>query len=433
MSFDFRSLVAAVVLFLLLVGIFEAAMRVAVQPSAQPPAAELALAVDSGQVAQVATTVRVAPPVPTPEPAPCPPKLIRFARPDRQPQAMHRYVGSVAGKSVTMLLQWPTLLGDIAGSFYWHRGGPQYTLSLRQGPHRVLVDANYANPTSTEPSEWELTGWPGSQLRGTWRDTAGRRHSVLLQESYAGGVRADVHTLRLQGGRTSQPGYAQQGCRQGSYAYEYLQFPHLQAIPLALRQAIGSPTVVRRRVRVLYDQAYNERREDTKFLLNDFHLLAYQLWRSSTMVLDEHGDYWSEFYLYDLTTGRELTLASQLLADCEPPLNRLLQRHLLQEPQFDFINRQHQNRWLWQDAIDKVPKLVGLPKVDPQHDDENRQSATMVLTGSGLKLILAAAELSDVDRLERREYVVEIPYRELRPVVRSGTPLARMLQARGMW
>jgi hypothetical protein len=433
---DSRPLVAAVVLFLLLVGFFEAAIRWPVRPRAAPPSTERALVADMGQVEQAATAVRVIPSVPTPEPAPCPTSPIRFAPPDTpdlQPQALRRYVGSVAGETVTLLLQGPTSLGHIDGSFYRHRGGPQYSVSLRKGPHRVLVAATYADPTSPEPSEWELTGWPGSHLRGTWRDTTGHRHPVLLWENYTGGVQAEVHTLRLQGGQTYRPSYAQADCRQGSYDYEYLQFPRPQAVPRALRRAIGSPAVIRRRMRALYDAAYHERREGTQFLLNDFFLLAYQVWRSSTMVTDEHGDYWREFYLYDLTTGRELTLASQLCRAYQQPLNRLLQQHLLHEPQFDFINREHQHRWLWQGASGRVPHLVDPLTVDPPHDDENRSSAAMVLTGSGLALTLAAAELYDADVLERGEYTIEISYRELRPLVRPGTPLARMLQGRGLW
>ena len=432
--FDFRPLVATVVLFLLLVGFFEAAVRWSIRPPVALPAAELATAADTGQAAQADTIIHAESLAPTPEPAPCPTTPIRFVRPDPtdlQPRELHRYVGSVGRASVTMLLMWPTPLGDISGSFYWHRGGPQYPLLLREGRHRVLVVANYANPTSDEPSQWELKGWPGAQLRGTWRDTAGRRHPVLLQESYAGGVRADVHTLRLQGGRTHRPLYAsREECREGSYDYHYLQFPRPQAVPLALRRAIGSPAVVRRRVRALYDDAHNQRQEDTEFLLNDFHLLAYRMWRGSTMVLDEHGDFWPEFYLYDLTTGREMTLASQFRPDCEPALNRLLQHHLLHEPQFDFINRQHQATWLWQDSTGKVPELVSLPKVDLHDDDDGYPY--LVLTGSGLELTLSSEGLYDDGLPGSHGHRVEIPYRELRPLVRPGTPLARMLQARGM-
>lgn len=438
-SFDFRPLLVATLLFLLLIGVFEAAVRWPALPAARArPAAESITEVDSGRVVEADSTVLVAPPAPAPEPElpPCPAEPIRFEPPgpDEQPQELRRYVGTVGGEPVTVLLWWTAVsnVSHTSGTFYRHRGGPTYTLARREGTGRQTVLEVVTGPEQEGRGEWRLTGRPGAVLRGTWHDSTGR-HAVALRENYAGAVRADVHTLRLRGGGGGRPSYStDQSCRRGSYDYQYLRLPRPGAVAPALRRVIGPPASVRRRVRASYDDAYNNQRA-VHILLNDFNLLAYQVWRSSTMVLDEHGDYWEEFYLYDLTTGRELTLLSQLRPDYERPLRQLIQRQLLHDPQFDFINREHENRWNWQDSTGRVTGLVELPEIDQRYN-ENGHTTQMVLTGSGLEITLAAAGLYDYDELPHdHAHTIEIPYRELRPLVRPGTPLARMLRARGMW
>jgi len=145
------------------------------------------------------------------------------------------------------------------------------------------------------------------------------------------------------------------------------------------------------------------------------------------------GDDWVEYYLFDLVSGRELTLASQLRPGYERPLWRLEQRHLLHDPQFDFINRAHQAAWNWQAASDKAaqpaPGRAAVPDQVQDHTTPER------LTGSGLEITYLAGSLYDSHEPGgyKRKHTLVIPYTELRPLVCPGTPLARMLQARGMW
>jgi len=178
------------------------------------------------------------------------PRPLRFVPPDslnRPPVALHRYVGTVGGQPATVLLHWSTKLGSLRGSFYLHRGGPQHTLTFRSRPRRppILDVTNHIALTDDELDgdlgTWQLTGWPGPVLHGTWRTHTGTL-PVWVRESYTRGVRLAVHTLQLAGGQ-SYPASPQSGpaCEGGSYTYDYVQFPTPEAVAPALRRAIGSP------------------------------------------------------------------------------------------------------------------------------------------------------------------------------------------------
>jgi len=350
-------------------------------------------------------------------------------------------VGTVDGQPATALLEWPTTLGGISGTFYLHRGGPTCTLDLAeampQGKRPARLVLQVGDPASAGGrSEWCLTGWPGAVLRGTWHDTTGN-HPVLLRESYAGAVRANVQLLKLVGGQPYRPQYGAGECRWGSYKYAYLQFAGPWAVAPALRRSLGPPpAVVRRRVRAAFSHSYDEERLLTKFLLNDFNLLSYQVARHSTFVSDEHGDSWTESYLFDLTTGRRLTVASQLRPGYGPRLNRLIERHLLHDDQFDFINKDHRATWYEQDSTRQTSSQEAPPKANPQNEGDPSE---LSLTGSGLEMMYIGSDIFDPSsqedylRFGRSTYIIDISYRELRPLVRPGTPLARMLWARGLW
>jgi hypothetical protein len=435
--FTGRFLLAATVLLAL----FTSAYELALLPTKTLPSS--GLRAESGFVAlavaerkMLATPLRQSTPVATSELPPCPAEPIRFVALDpmeRRPMHLHRYVGTVGGQLATVLLQWPTILGGIEGNFYLHRGGPQYALALREGLRHqpVFQLRDRADPDGDDPGTWHLTGWPNSVLRGTWHDSTGTR-PFLLRESYAGGVQVAVHTLRLEGGRAARASYSDDSpCSISSYYYDYLQFPASRTVAPALRRAIGlPPLIVRRRLRAAYEEGYNERRELAEFLLDDFNLLSYLVVRGSTLIVHQHGDTWMENYLFDLVSGRELSLASQLRPGYERPLRRLVQWHLRHERQFDFINRAHRATWAWQDSTGKPTRLVALPKAE--HYDKKDHATRLLLMGSGLEVCYPAYSLYDSDEPGGREHTITIPYIELRPLVRPGTPLARMLRARGL-
>ena len=444
--FDVRPGLAAMALLAVLAAAYSATWRLP-QPKAARAARPLARAGGSADTATAPVRPEVKPsslPAPAPESSPCPVHRLVFeplAPSERLPLGLHHYVGTVGGQPATALLEWPTTLGGISGTFYRHRGGPTCTLNLAeappQGTGRARPVLQVGDPASTGGrSEWRLTGWPGAVLRGTWHDTTGS-HPVLLRESYARAVRADVQILKLVGGQPYWDEYGTRECRWGSYQYAYLQFPGPWAVAPALRRTLGPPpAVVRRRVRAAFSSGHDEERLLTKFLLNDFNLLSYQVARHSIFVSDEHGDSWMESYLFDLATGRRLTVASQLRPGYEPGLERLLKWHLLHDDRFDFINKDHQGSWDWQDSTSQPTSLPALPKADFQSEGD---PAGLSLTGSGMKAtyhgedIFTISDQEDFFRFNGNTYTIDISYRELRPLVRPGTPLARLLQARGLW
>jgi hypothetical protein len=372
------------------------------------------------------------PPALAPELPHCPDQPIRFVPPDEQerlPLQLHRYVGTVGGQPTTALLQWRTP-DKVAGSFYRHRGGPTYELDYSEG-HRATLRV-WRSDDSEEvvlpnQGKWHLVGWPGPVLRGTWHDTTGN-HPFYLRESYAGAVRADVHTLHLVGGWSFREESSPE-CLVGSYRCDYLQFPGPWAVAPALRRTLGPPlAIVRRRLRATYEQRNEHRQSLSHFLLNDFNLLSYYQESFQAEARNEgKGYYWTETYLFDLATGRELTLASQLQPGYERPLRRLVRRHLLHEAKFDFINKDHQGTWAWLAADGQPTALPELP------DTERETEASIALTSSGLAISYPSFSLYDMDISGQREVYVCVPYAELRSLVRPGTPLARMLRARGMW
>jgi len=380
-----------------------------------------------------------APVPPTPATPPelphCPDQPIRFVPsddPERQlPLRIHHYVGTVGGQPATAVLQWRTL-GEVSGSFYLHRGGPEYELDHSEGPRTTLHvwrSDDSEEVVLPNQGEWHLAGWPGPVLRGTWHDTTGN-HPFYLRESYAGAVRADVHTLHLVGGGSFREESSPE-CQVGSYRCDYLQFPGPWAVAPALRRTLGpSPAVARRRLRAIYEERDERLQTLDRFLLNDFNLLSYYLILFRAEPGNEgKGYYWTETYLFDLATGRELTLTSQFGPGYERPLRRLIRRHLLHDHQFDFINKDHQGTWAWLDTARRPTTLPELPNSDNLAETE----ANLALTSSGLQVNYLPHELYEAEPLEHYEGSVHIPYRELRPLVRPGTPLARMLRARGLW
>ena len=448
--FDFRPALAAILMLAVLAAAYEAAVRLSHPAATRQPAAPAAR-VPADTVAPLASeeaapAPTASPPPPAAEPPPCPVRPLRFmplTLSDWRTVGMHHYVGTVGGQPATVLLEWPTLLNGISGTFYLHRGGPTYTLRLGEGK---LWEGHLAAPPVLQVgdpvgaggrSEWRLSSWPGAVLRGTWHDTTGNRPFVL-RESYAGAVRADVQMLKLEGGHPYQSPYGDRACRWGSYNYTYLQFQAPWAVAPALRRTLGPPSaIMRRRLRAIYNDTYNEERLLTEFLLNDFHLLSYLVERSSTFAGDEHGDSWAEYYLFDLATGRKLTIASQLRPGYERRLSRLIQYHLLHDEQFNFINKDHRATWNWRDSTGQATNLVTPP--DRVSDEQQGDPSDLFLTGSGLETSYPGAALFDTSNnddylgLGKNYYPIAISYRELRPLVRPGTPLARMLRARGLW
>lgn len=231
-------------------------------------------------------------------------------------------------------------------------------------------------------------------------------------------MRYDVRHLTLTGGAPDSP----DSCDVPVNTYEFLHLLGSAATRLPLRRVQCPDRAARRRQlrAAYYQETHNEYALDV--LLNDFNLLSYQLHYSDSPFEGTSG-FGEVNVLLDLTSGRQLTVTCQLRAGYELPLRRLLARHLLGEPLVDGDYGEDNPELYGWEQLHEHGRLVKLPHL-PYHGEQEETGVTdtWVLSAQGLKI---GAHLN--------AYLLTIPSPELQPLVRPGTPLARMLQARGMW
>ena len=306
---------------------------------------------------------------------------------------VHRYVGTVDGKPATAELQWYTP-DSITGYFYLHRAGPAYALrDARQQPGPVVLTVD-SDDYASAGGRWYLQGQPGTaMLNAHWRD-GHRQRTVAMQENYAGAVRYGVRSSLYDGGAA------------GSVEQDFLTLPLPALVHPRLRPLLNPGFQARLRLMQEARDSECDVHNRLSVLLNGFGLFSYQLALESRQT-DGNGGRRDDqtSFLFDLVSGRPLTVASQLRPDYELPLRRLLASQLPPAIKgnscLDYITSDD-------------PTLVALPDID------------MCLTEVGLEATYGAAQVCGPQTLR-------IPYRELRPLVRPGTPLARMLRARGLW
>lgn len=345
---------------------------------------------------------------------------------------VRRYVGQVGPYPATVEFTWQRP-DSVAGTCQLGRQ-PARVLELGTDRHRPapagwtgLALVQLTPAPAQAAGRWQLRGWPGPVLTGTWVAAGGHRYSLRLREHYAGAVPYDIERLVVQGGRSVALDEEPLDTRVPFQYHEYLCLLGPAGRHPALRRRLAPPLAVRRRqLRAAYE--HERTYGGIEVRLNADYLLSYQ----ATYLADPYGGRPQpgvKSHLVDLVSGRALTLASQLRPGYELPLRRLLTRHLLAEPLDDGgeLNRQIAQR-LQADAPLGGEPLVELPLWDYQElTDED-----LLLTDQGLE-----ASFSDVVVLgnlwSKHTPTTVIPYAELRPLVRPGTPLARLLRARGVW
>ena len=423
-SSNFRFLLAAIALLLLFTAAYEAAVRWPGQPiradvrtggaasadsaavggpAAKPPAATLASAATAPSAAAEPEETAL----------PCPTVPLRFKVLPTSPVFCH-YVGTVGGVPASAELSW-TRPDSAAGSCYLWQGGLEYQLETPRRRRGLLVLAlsQEQADTSYPRGIWRLATPLGPVLRGTWIDSAGRSRPFMLREDYRQSVPYNIQRLKLSGGKPPLP-----NCYGSSLTRGYLHLlGHLRP---AWQRLQASSFVARKR----HLPATYERDGDTSYYfsvrLNDFNLLSYQ---SFYVAFPSGGPRQDGFEngLLDLATGRSLPLASQLQPGYEPTLRRLL------------TNRLRRNFGLAEASPGKTdnPKLLDLPSPDELH------FIGLVPTGAGMEGSYLPGDICAVLGPEAKVYSIPytllIPYAELRPLVRPGTPLARMLRARRLW
>ncbi|MFD2717330.1 hypothetical protein ACFST9_01290 [Hymenobacter monticola] len=347
----------------------------------------------------------------------CVPQPMRFSALATGP-VFRRYTGIIDQARVTVELGW-TRPDSITGRFYRWRGGPEYALGAVDQPSKPLVLPVLESFNGVGAGTWRLARVPTSVLAGVWVDTSGHRHPFQLRENYTGAVPYEIQVLKQTGGKPNSD--EPHDCRVPFLRQEYLHLRGVAGRRPALRRLQPPPLAVRRRhLRAAYEFSRTECGVVVR--LNGFNLLSYE----ATYQDDQFGGNRPltsvKSFLVDLATGQPLTIASQLRPDYERPLRQLLTEQLLKDygPDED---------WKWQQP-DRAPadQLADLPRPE----DEPLTDEELLLTGEGLEATYSKYSVYANPGPVPPAYV-RIPYRALRPLVRPGTPLARMLAARGLW
>lgn len=365
--------------------------------------------------ARAARPPALAPRMATPEPAPetLADTAVRFTTyaplagdtlgPPRVPT--RRYVGTLGGRAIVVQLvagaTWAT------GSWYYRTGRQAHERQLvfreRRGQQLVLGEALVApHPADadTGAAEWRLP-WPlGRVLAGERRGAA--RQAVALREDYAQAVPYQLLGFTAHGHRCD----ALPGRSQPYYSAEFVQLLGADSLRLSLWQA-PPPAARRDSLRHwLCSESCQQTNKRTDVTLNDYDLWSWNV-RTDAYYYGTHHEHAQEGFIVDSRTGDEWLVEELLRPGTELALRQLLARHL----QRDYPEVSQAGSWDWK-TVPPLPYSFALTPTGlyAGYDD-------YALTGSPTPYV----------------HNTTIPYAELRPLVRPGTPLAHLLAARGIW
>lgn len=332
----------------------------------------------------------------------------------------HRYRGTVLGRPAILEIntRWVANPGyfDCESAYYYLNSGVSHPLqvvsSQQERGHRTTRPPL---ELTTDDQRWRATQPLGPVLTGTCFSDRGRRlGSFSLRENYAGAVRYEL----LEEESHEQPGVDREGRPdKSSLTFTYL---HLLG-PDNLRPALARwqcPTPARRRRarRALAAWFTPTRADPTLWLdksltitLNEAGLLAYYTLQDRALRTTTHGWVTVQNYLLDLRTGQPLHLASQLRPGAQLPLRRLLTHHARRDTAAhvlgDFLHGKGKSQ------------LLPLPPED------------FLLYPHGCTAYYGPGGSHDGNASSFEE---TISWAELRPLLRPGSPLLRLVRARGL-
>jgi len=317
-------------------------------------------------------------------------------------------VSTLGGRAIVVRLA--AGANSAAGSWYYRTGRPVHERLLvfraRRGGQMVLGEAitpNTPTDADTAAAEWRL-GWPlGQVLAGQRRALHGvGRQAVQLRANYTQAVPYQLLGLTAQGISCD----ALPGRSQPYYSAEFVRVLSADSLRLDLWQA-PPPAARRDSVRHwLLSESCQQTFQKIEVTLNDYSLLSYNVHKEA-YYYGTHPEHEQEGFIVDLRTGNEWLVEELLRPGTEPALLKLLARHL----RHDYPEMSQGDRWNW--------------KTVPPYPD------SFTLTPTGL-----CARYGDYALAGYASFAANsttMPYAELRPLVRPGTPLARMLRARGVW
>jgi hypothetical protein len=334
----------------------------------------------------------------------------------------HRYRGTVGGRPVLLELtvdfmdSYPRKGLRCQGSYFYERLASGDLLLQAAEPYQAQQPLRL---TEGPGSTWQATQPLGPVLTGTWTGPTGHRLPFALREDYQDAVRYELLTHEANGNACPNAEGDMLPAAWAPYAHLTQQFLHLLG-PDTLRPALRRlqcPPPSRRRtlVRAAAHHTIDDCTDTDKSI--KINLNAYGL-----LSIDE-GDYVNEYNgsrphaesrsrLYDLRAGRWLPLEEVLRPEATslPLLEQLVGRHLLTDyaTTVDAPSRQNIT---WQEGDST---RVALPQT------------AAAFTSQGLWVSYFPYETNGPAD-------VYISYLELLPLLRPGTPVARMLRQRGLW
>lgn len=372
------------------------------RPAALEAAAPPTLAPATSTTSAPADTVAAAPDSARAEPQPPGPPLTATTR---------RYVGTVGPLPVVLAL---TVADSVQGSYYYQGRGGRLRLRASRARTGQPLTLRETDPETGRPTgRWQTRQPAGPVLSGSWHSPDGRRQlPFTLREDYAGAVRYAIQTYTqlLKSGACGLSGDQQ---FVASLAWDKVQLlPPTSAVAARVQRRLDQEKPAL--------EVCVETTETAEVTYNADFLLSIEWFRHEYAFNTPHPFGYYRHLTFDLRTGRPLALKELLRPGFELPLRRLLSERLRTDPGYADIYQGEiegdstQTRWPL--GPDGQP-LVELPRTG------------YYLTPMGVAF--------QYDTYEIAMYVdgpqlVEISYRDIRPLVRPGSPLARLLQRRGL-
>lgn len=326
-----------------------------------------------------------------------------------------RFRGTVGGQPVTVELTIgldKTYLRKkltCTGSYYYGQANAGLLDLSAEGAYQPQQPLRLREMTGAKASGvWQAAQVAGPVLVGTWRSPAGKQLPFKLREDYTDGqgrlmaMRYEVLYEDFEGPRCVSR--LQKLYPRATLSRSVLHLLGADTLQPALRRLQCARPAQRRAAAKVYmrgDGACCETLEGPLVEFNDFGLLAFSTGTRHLSYEAGRFDHSSSSTIYDLRGGQELTLNNLLRPGADTLLQRLLTQHLL-------------------------------------HDSLNDGEAGSIARGEeGDQLVVLPNEVS----LSYTGLVCKygddaslgVPWRELLPLLRPDSPVARMLRERGLW
>ena len=329
----------------------------------------------------------------------------------------HRYVGRLGSQPVVVaLLTNPEkydMTEPLSGNYYYARKGKTTELSFAVfNPRRHLQFKAFPPNDSTE--HWQAQQVVGPSLTGTVTAAGKPPRRFVLHEDYQGAVPLVIRTAKMYG----RPVVAEFGDRgepgqfTGDYRYQYIQLLGSAAQRPELQRAFPSrPAQVRAHLLREFRQGEGDLANVEEYLglaLNEYDILCYSKTISDFGAGASHPQHGYLSWSYDLRTGRRLTLASLLKPGSKQALRKLALHYM--DPTY----------------LADIQEWYDNPQQGAQGLSYLNLEEVFGLAPDGLTLD------ADLGPHAMGPTTITIPYAALRPLLRPGTPLNRVLVGQGL-